>query len=133
MSKKVKKIRFKKESLCSGLKSDGSEICDSKPTELHMKMTAPVTMRQKMKSLWKEFQLKQEESGQMESLEDAGDFDVNNDEFPKSPYETEGELKHALQYVDEDIKEAVRGANINEPPGEVEAEGGIKGDNDEAN
>lgn len=126
--KKSKKLRFKKDSLCSGLKSDGSEICDSKPTALRAKAMAPVTMRQKMKQLWSDFNVRQDEANSIETIQDAADFDVSNDEFPSSPYENEGSLKHVLEYVDEDIKEAAKLASQNAEG--IEAEGG-KGDSDE--
>jgi hypothetical protein len=115
-----KKLRFKKDSLPSGCNPDGSEICDSKPTELRAKMVAPVTMRQKMQSLWKEFNLKQKEAMEFETIEDAADFDVDNDVMPASGYETEGEFVHVYDALPDDIKELGE-ANM-EPEAESKAQ-----------
>lgn len=95
MSKK-KKLRFPKveRRYCN---KDGSEIVDSKPTEIHAKVN-PVTLRDKMRSLWSEFRLKEQESGEFESIADAQDFDVERDVEPRSQYECEGDL---LDHVDE--------------------------------
>jgi hypothetical protein len=123
--KKSKKCRFKKEKKDAFLNEDGSEICDSKPTKLRQKVMAPVTMRQKMKQMWKDFAVREAERESIESIEDAADFDVSNDDFPRSQYETEGSLKHVLEYVDEDIKEAV--AQQQHAEG-IEAEGGKQGE-----
>lgn len=93
---KEKKLRFKKEDRCKGINSDGSEVCDSKPTELRAQLNAPVTMRQKMRNLWQEFRIKEQESNEFESIIDASDFDVDNDVMPSSPYESEGSLNDAI-------------------------------------
>jgi hypothetical protein len=119
---KIKKIRFKKDSLPSGLNKDGSEICDSKPTELHSKMHAPVTLRQKMKSLWKDFQQREQEANEIETIQDAADFEVSNEDMLVSQYEHSGSLKHVLDYIDDDLKEAA--AQAAKDGEAIEAEGG---------
>jgi hypothetical protein len=118
MSKKVKKPRFPKKSICNGLNKDGSEVCDSKPTELRAAMAAPVTMKQKMRALWKEFRVKEQEAGEYESMADAQDFDVSNDDFPSSPYESEVDLADVLE-------SAVSAAN-----NDIQADGGAEGNNE---
>jgi hypothetical protein len=123
--KKEKKLRFPKAKRNLGINADGSEICDSKPTELRASMQAPVTMRQKMRQLWAEFREKEMESEQMESIQDAADFDVSNDDFLSSEYEVEGSLKHVLDYVDEEVKSAVAQQAAQDAVG-IEAEGGIE-------
>jgi hypothetical protein len=95
-----KKVRFKKACRLGSLKSDGAEVCDSKPTELRMALNAPVTMRQKMRSLWEEFRLKEEEKNAIETIEDSMDFNVSNDDFPSSPYESEGSIHDALDALE---------------------------------
>lgn len=90
----MKKVRFKKEKVIN-INKDGSEKISSKPTKIHGK-TAPVSLRQKMKSLWAEFNEKQKDASEVESIADAQDFDVSNDAELKSPYEVDGELEDAL-------------------------------------
>lgn len=130
--KNKKKLRFPKKSLPTGLDKCGAEICDSKPTELRAKIIAPVTLRQKMKELWKDFSHRQEEANSIESIQDAADFDVSNDDFPISQYETEGSLKHVLDYVDEEVKAAVS-AQQELDAESIKAEGEPKGEQNEAN
>jgi hypothetical protein len=91
-----KKVRFKKEKHVPCHK-DGSEVICSKPTELRAKIIAPVTLRQKMQNLWSEFREKESERNSFESISDAQDFDVNDDEFPSSPYEVDGELLDSME------------------------------------
>ena len=88
----AKKLRHKKECRKGCINADGSENISSKPTELRAKLIAPVTLRQKMQSLWAEFRQREEENSQLESIQDAQDFDVDADVQLKSPYESEGEL-----------------------------------------
>jgi hypothetical protein len=128
--KKQKKLRFPKKGLPTGCHPNGSEIVDPKPTELRAKAIAPATMRQKMQQLWKEFDAKKAESKEFESLEDAGDFDVENDKLPLSGYETDADLVHVLDALGDDIKElAAKAANV-EPKAEQEPVGREKEQND---
>lgn len=119
----AKKLRFPKKGLPSGLNKDGSEIVDSKPTELRASMEAPVTMRQKMRQLWEEFRVKEEEAQQQESISDAADFDVDNDEFCKSPYENEGSLSDAISQAPEEVEADASGANQQAQSEQPSAEG----------
>jgi hypothetical protein len=119
----AKKLRHKKCSLPSGCNPDGSEIVDSKPTEIRAKAMAPVTMRQKMRQLWKEFDLKKMESNEFETLEDAGDFNVDNDQQKLSGYETDADLVHVLEALSDDIKELAGKASKVEPKAKQEPEG----------
>lgn len=93
----MKKCRFKKQCRLGDIKKDGSENISSKPTELRAKIIAPVTLRQKMNSMWKEFREKEEANLQIESLQDAQDFDVDNDVFPRSQYEVDHELSDHME------------------------------------
>jgi hypothetical protein len=90
-----KKQRFKKVKECV-VKKDGSENLCSKPTEIRSRIAAPVTLREKMKKLWEEFRIKEEENAAIESLIDAQDFSVEGDDLPSTPYETEGEIMDYL-------------------------------------
>lgn len=90
----MKKVRFKKEKVIN-INKDGSEKISGKPTKIHGK-SAPVSLRQKMKSLWQEFNEKQKDSSEIESIADAQDFDVSREEELRSPYEVDGELEDAL-------------------------------------
>lgn len=92
MAKKKVKIRFPKEKKPCLVKDDGSENLCSKPTELRAKIIAPVTLRQKMRQMWSEFKEQDELNNSQETLADSQDFDVDNDAFPKSAYEVEGDL-----------------------------------------
>ena len=91
----AKSVRFKKEKV-SRIKKDGSEKLSSKPTELRAKLNAPVTLREKMKSLWSEFRVKEEEKNSSESLLDASDFELDDGNLPRTPYECEGNLADSL-------------------------------------
>ena len=93
----AKKIRFQKSKEKDlGLNKDGSEKLSSKPTELRANLNNPVSLRQKMKNLWMEFNQKQSDFAEQESLADSQDFDVENDVFGSSPYEVEGDLMDAV-------------------------------------
>ena len=92
-----RKLRFKKSKKIN-INKDGSEAVSSKPTELRAKINSPVTLRQKMTSMWKEFQIKEQERNEIETIIDAQDFDVSNDSQPVSPYEVENELADQLDY-----------------------------------
>ena len=109
--KKIKKPRFPKAKKPCLIKEDGSENLCSKPTELRAKISAPVTLRQKMRSMWKEFKEQEDLAKQEETFADSQDFDVDNDAFPKSAYEVEGDL---LDQYDQDLHSALE-ANEAEP------------------
>jgi hypothetical protein len=115
MSKK--KLRFPKadRSVCH---KDGSEKICSKPTELRAKLNAPVTLRQKMQSLWKEFREREEDFRSQESIQDAQDFDIDEGNLPPTPYECEGEMVDHLE-LDETVG-TLPADNTNE--GETNAE-----------
>lgn len=98
-----KKLRFPKPLKNQEVRQDGSEIIDPKPTELRQRSEAPMTMRQKMHQMWKEFDLKNRESNEFESLQDAGDFDVDSDPMPLSGYETEMDLGQAINAEVEEL------------------------------
>jgi hypothetical protein len=117
---KNKKVRFPKKSLCSGLKPDGSEICDPKPSELRVEMSAPVTMRQKMRQLWEEFRIKDDMAREVESLADAADFDVSNDENLSSPYESEGSLDDAINQAPEELPQVPEKEEASQPEAKEE-------------
>jgi hypothetical protein len=84
-----KKLRYPKKNRKQFLDKNGAEVHTSKPTKIHSKIKAPMTLRTKMTQMWKEFAIKQEETNSEETLQDASDFDVENDVFPTSPYEVE--------------------------------------------
>jgi hypothetical protein len=96
-----KKLRFPKadRSVCH---KDGSEKICSKPTELRAKIMAPVTLRDKMRGMWKEFREKEIRDNEYETLSDSQDFNVENDLPPRSPYEVEGELSDVLEQQEVD-------------------------------
>jgi hypothetical protein len=100
MSKK--KLRFPKENRLGHLNKDGSEKLCSKPTELRASIVAPLTLRQKMQSMWKELREKDEFQNSVESLADAQDFDIDNSKYIGSPYEVEGELSEELAHAEAD-------------------------------
>jgi hypothetical protein len=91
----AKKTRFKKEKECYTNK-DGSEKLCSKPLSVKGKINAPKTLREKMKELWTEFRVKEEEYSSIESIADAQDFDMDDDSLPRTPYESEGEIADYL-------------------------------------
>jgi hypothetical protein len=92
--KKIKQVKVNK---------DGSEKPHGKPNKIHID-AKPVSMRQKMRNLWAEFRQKELEAGQYESNADAADFEVDNDEFPRSPYEHEEALSDAIENAPEELK-----------------------------
>jgi hypothetical protein len=96
----AKKLRFKKEKKIN-IKKDGSEAVSSKPTELRAKLSSPVTLRQKMTSMWKEFQFKEKERQEIETIADASDFDISNETEQLSGYEVDSELSDALNFAEE--------------------------------
>lgn len=102
------KTRFEKKSRKDWVKKDGSEAVSSKPSELRAKIIAPTTLRQKMNNLWNEFRMKEAERDSVESLADAVDFDVDNDEFLKSPYESEGSFYDTIDESRDDISSLTR-------------------------
>jgi hypothetical protein len=67
-----------------------------------------------MRSLWAEFRDNEIHNNQYESIEDAQDFNVSNDDFPRSQYEIEGELNDQLDYDEQ----------FEQPPVEVEKQQG---------
>ena len=93
-----KKLRFPKADRLQHLKADGCENVSDKPTEIAARNLAPVSLREKMSNLWKEFREKEQEANQFESIIDAQDFDVSNDVQQKSGYEVDHELDDAVAY-----------------------------------
>ena len=75
-----KKSRFAKKCRIKGsINPDGSEIVDGKPTKLHATIQAPATLRQKMRQYWQEFREREIHDNSYETLQDAEDFDIDND------------------------------------------------------
>ncbi len=92
----AKKLRFPKEKklVCN---KDGSEIIDSKPLEIKVGLSQPVSLRDKMKQLWAEFKEKDDAANQYESIQDSMDFDVDKNAQVQTAYEVEGDLEDELQ------------------------------------
>jgi hypothetical protein len=100
-----KKLRFPKADRLGHIKKDGSENVSSKPTELRAKIQAPVSLREKMKSLWAEFREKEIADSEQESNADAQDFDVSNDDFPSSPYEIAENLEDLIGIAESQLSD----------------------------
>lgn len=119
----AKKIRFKKSKEKDlGLNNDGSEKLSSKPTELRAKLNNPVSLRQKMKNLWTEFNEKQKDFAEQETLADSQDFDVENDSFGSSPYEVEGDLIDAVANSQEFVADEAPAEQKKEENNEISSE-----------
>lgn len=106
MAKKIKKPRHPKACRLGAVNPDGSEKLCSKPTELRAKIIAPISLRQKMQSLWKEFREKEINDNELETIQDSQDFDIESNQLPRTPYETEGELDYNELLPDQQLEES---------------------------
>jgi hypothetical protein len=99
----AKKLRFPKKCRLKDVVDlkTGSELVSDKPTQLRATLVKPATLREKMTTLWKEMRERQEYEDSEETLADAQDFDVSNEEIWHSPYECEGEVHELMEQQEE--------------------------------